>query len=104
MLLLQYNPFPSPQSPYTVSGPIYVHADLQDCIPFQCDGRVPEQQRRRLLAVRAFDEKNMMVGFAVVEGEELGKKAGEMLGEDGVGFLLVYYAGPGCFAVRVDRA
>jgi hypothetical protein len=105
MLLLQYNPFPAsgPSSPYTVPGPIYVHRDLQDCTPFQCDGRVPEQQRRRLLAVRAFDRANMMVGFAVVAGEELGEKAGEMLGDEGVGFLLVYYAGPGCFAVRVDR-
>lgn len=44
-----------------------------------------------------------MVGFAVVQGSELGVKAGEMLGDEGVEFLLVYYAGPGCFAVRVDR-
>jgi hypothetical protein len=105
MLLLQYNSFPSPSpaSPYTVPGPIYVHADAKDCIPFQCDGSVPEQQRRRLVAVRAFDGSNMMVGFAVVQGSELGVKAGEMLGDEGVEFLLVYYAGPGCFAVRVDR-
>lgn len=105
MLLLQYNPFltSGPASPYTVPGPIYVHRDTEDCVPYQCDGRVPDQQRRRLLAVRAFDRDNMMVNFAVVQGEELGMKAGEMLGDEGVGFLLVYYAGPGCFAVRVDR-
>jgi hypothetical protein len=110
MLLLPYNPFtptpsststsPSP-SPYTGPGPIYVHRS--ECAHYQCDGSVPEQQRRRLVAVRAYDVENMMVGFAVVKGEELGVKAGELLEDEEVKFLHVYYAGPGCFAVRIDR-
>ena len=105
MLLLSYNPFPTGNpasgSPYAGPGPIYVHQ--QPCTPYQCDGSVPEQQRRRLLAVRAYDQDCMMVDFAVVSGEELEGKAAELLVKDGVSFLHVYYAGPGCFAVRIDR-
>lgn len=103
MLLLPYNPFPSipSPSPYAGPGPIYVHRE--PCTPYQCDGSVPDQQRRRLLAVRAYDKDHMMVDCAVVQGTELKGKAGELLGGDGVSFLHVHYAGPGCFAVRIDR-
>ncbi|OOQ84161.1 hypothetical protein PEBR_31596 [Penicillium brasilianum] len=106
MLLLHYNPFsPSPSSgcasPYTVPSPIFIHRN--PCPKYQCDGSVPEQQRKRLLAVRAYDADQMMVGFAVVKGEELGQKAEELFEDEGVRFLFVYYAGPGCFAVRIDR-
>lgn len=44
-----------------------------------------------------------MVDFAVVKGEELEGKAEELLKAEGVRFLHVYYAGPGCFAARVDK-
>lgn len=111
MLLLTYNPFPSltlsPStssgcaSPYTVPSPIYIHRT--PCAKYQCNGSVPEQQRKRLVAVRAYDAEQMMVGCAVVQGEELAGKARELFEDEGVKFLFVYYAGPGCFAVRIDR-
>ena len=44
-----------------------------------------------------------MGGFAGVKGEELAGKARGLFGDEGVRFLFVYYAGPGCFAVRIDR-
>lgn len=100
MLLLPYNPFIG-VSPYTSSGPIFVHSD--PCKPYQWDGAIPEQQSRRLLAVRGYDMDHMMVNFAIIDGSKLKQKAEEMLSDTRVEYLLVYYAGPGCFAVKVDR-
>lgn len=98
MLLVSYNPFLG-ESPYTGPGPIFVH---RNCQQYQCDGSVPDQQRRRLLAVRGYDKDHMMGKFEVVNGDELKGKAEELLSA-GMEYLHVYYAGPGCFAVRVDR-
>ncbi|RMJ28143.1 hypothetical protein PHISP_00997 [Aspergillus sp. HF37] len=100
MLLVSYNPFLG-VSPYAGSGPVFVHRDT--CKQYRCDGTVPEQQRRRLLAVRSYDKDHMMKDFAIVGGTELEEKAEELLGKADADYALVYYAGPGCFAARVDR-
>lgn len=101
MLLISYDPFPA-TSPYTGPGPIFVHR--KDCVRYQCDGSVPDQQRRRLLSVRAYDANHMMVGFVVVEGKDLADRAESLFADAKVEYLHAHNAGPGCFAVRVDRA
>ena len=40
----------------------------------------------------------------MLAGERFAERVAELLGEDGVEFLHVHFAGPGCFAFRVDRA
>ena len=93
-------------SPYRQSGPIFVHAD-DSCALADLSGEgalVPEQHRRRFLSVRAMDEKNMMVGFDTLEGVDLVDRAEKFFEEQrDVEYLHVHYAGPGCFAVRIDR-
>ncbi|KAJ5812302.1 hypothetical protein N7474_008603 [Penicillium riverlandense] len=101
MLLVPYDPFPA-ASPYTGPGPIFVHR--KDCVRYQCDGSVPDQQRRRLLSVRAYDANQMMTGCAVVEGKDLAEKAKSFFADAKVDYIHVHNASPGCFAVRVDRA
>jgi Protein of unknown function (DUF1203) len=46
----------------------------------------------------------MMLDAAVLAGERFAERVPELLDEDGVEFLHVHFAGPGCFAFRVDRA
>jgi hypothetical protein len=99
MLLLSYDPFLG-DSPYSGPGPIFVHQE--HCTPYQ-GTKVPEQQRRRLLSVRAYDGRHMMVGSEVLQGSELEEVAGRMLDGTGVEYLHVHNAKPGCFAVRVER-
>jgi hypothetical protein len=101
MLLVPYDPFLA-VSPYSGPGPIFVHR--KDCTRYQCDGSVPEQQRRRLLSVRAYNASHMMVDFAVVEGNSLTERAESLFADAKVDYLHVHYAGPGCFAVRIDKA
>jgi len=98
--LLSYDPFLG-DSPYRQPGPIYVHQ--RDCAPERLDV-IPEQQLRRQLGVRAFDTAHLMVGARVIHGVELAATARELLASPDVAYLHVHNAGPGCFAVRIDRA
>jgi hypothetical protein len=72
-------------------------------MPYLCDGRLPEQQRRRTISVRAFDADHMMIDGVVVSGVELEEKLEEVFGDERVDYVHLHYAGAGCFAVRVDR-
>ena len=96
MLLLSYDPFVG-TSPYSGPGPIYVHD--RDCAAFGGEG-IPDQLTRRLLSVRAYDERHMLVDADVIEGVDLPSAAQRLL--DGASYLHVHNARPGCFAARID--
>ncbi len=98
LLLLPYDPF-TLQSPYAGEGPIFVHAD--GCHPHDArPGEVCEQVFGRLLSVRAYDDAAMLLDSEVLAGERLAARAPELLQDSA--FLHVHFAGPGCFAFRVD--
>lgn len=94
MLLVPYDPFPV-ASPYTGPGPIFVHR--KDCMRYQCDGSVPDQQRRRLLSVRTYDANQMMTGRTLVGGKDLAERAESFFADAKVDYLHVHYAAPGVF-------
>jgi hypothetical protein len=96
MILLGYDPFLG-ASPYAGRGPIYVHE--RDCTPFDGDD-IPSQLTRRLLSVRAYDERHMLVDADVTDGSQLPDVAERLL--DGAAYLHVHNARPGCFAARID--
>jgi hypothetical protein len=99
LLLVGYDPFEVP-SPYSGPGPIYVH--VRACTTHEGD-EVPAQQRRRLLSVRGYDASSRMTGAVVVPGTELEDAAAGLFGDERTAFVHVHNAGPGCFAVRLDR-
>jgi hypothetical protein len=101
LVLLPYDPF-TVESPYTGEGPIFVHAD--GCRPSDLEaGEVCEQVIGRVLSVRAYDDAAMMLDAEVLAGERLADRARALL-DEGHSFLHVHFAGPGCFAFRVDPA
>jgi hypothetical protein len=101
LLLLPYDPF-AVKSPYAGEGPIFVHAD--GCQPSKLKaGELCEQVIGRVLSIRAYDDAAMMRDAEVLAGELLADRARELL-EQGHAFLHVHFAGPGCFAFRVDPA
>ena len=63
-----------------------------------------EQVDGRVLSVRAYDGDAMMTEAAVLKGEQFRDRATALLEDPDVAFLHVHFAGPGCFAFRVDRA
>ena len=100
VLLVSYDPFPT-DSPYRSASPVFVH--VRPCTP-HVGTEVPEQQRRRLLSVRSFDDDAMMLDADVADGRDLERLLHRLLGRPDAAFVHVHNARPGCFAVRVDRA
>jgi hypothetical protein len=91
------------ESPYAARSPVYVHAE-------RCAGHaderhaVPAMLRGRLLSVRAYDGAHMLTGTEVLQGTELEGAIERLLGRARDTYLHVHFAGPGCFACRIDRA
>ncbi len=100
VVLLSYDPFLG-DSPYRQPGPIFVHAEPCSPVPSR---ELPEQLMRRRLSVRSFDAAHLMLDGVVVEGAALEATADALLADDAVAYLHVHNAGPGCFAVRIDRS
>lgn len=126
VLLVSYNHFLPDRrgTPYSGPGPIFVHAEDCHYEPVKVQGRdsigdddgdddgvveweeeTPDQLRKRVLSVRAFDKGDVMVWSGVVDGKELKGKAEEVFGTDGKGveYIHVHYAGAGCFAVKIEK-
>jgi len=102
LVLASYDPF-TRRSPYAGEGPVFVHAN--GCEPFEpVPGAVSEQVSGRVLSVRAYDEDALMTDASVIKGEQFDERASALLADADVSFLHVHFAGPGCFAFRVDRA
>ena len=66
--------------------------------------RVPEQLRKRMLAVRAFDVDAMMTGCELVDGPGVEAAIERLFANPKAAYLHVYFAAPGCYAARVERA
>ncbi|HZF35946.1 MAG TPA: DUF1203 domain-containing protein [Candidatus Angelobacter sp.] len=88
-------------SPFRASHAIYVRKGEET---YEAVDQVPEQLRLRLLSVRAFDEKGMLVGADVVDGKQLEGVIDRLFEDDRADYLHVHYAKPGCYAARIERA
>ncbi len=100
LLLLSYDPFLG-DSPYRCASPVFVHAEK--CKPFDGPG-LPEQQRRRLLSARAYDDLHLMFDADIVAGAALPELLERFFNSAAVSYVHLHYARQGCFAARVDRA
>jgi len=100
VLLLNF-PHQAVASPYAASGPIFIRRAATQS--FAAINAVPDQQRRRLLSVRAYDARDYLVNAEVVPGTELETLIGRFFADPQVAYLHVHNARPGCYACRVDR-
>jgi Protein of unknown function (DUF1203) len=87
-------------TPYRSRHAIYVRAGEER---YEATGEVPEQLRKRLLSVRAFDAAGMMLDADVTEGRALEALVDRFFANRDVAYLHLHYARPGCYAARVDR-
>jgi len=88
-------------SPYRMRYAVYVRKDEK---AFDALDTVPEQLRRRTLAVRAFDGDAMVVGCELIEGQKLESTIARFFADPRSAYLHVHYAAAGCYAARVERA
>ena len=88
-------------TPYRAGGPIFVRESATAQAGFR--DAVPEQQRSRLLSVRAYDAAGWMLDAEVDEGVRLEALIDRFFADRRVAFLQVHNARRGCYACRVDR-
>jgi hypothetical protein len=100
LILVNYEHHPV-ASPYRMRFAIFVRRGEET---YDAVDKVPEQLRKRTLAVRAFDAEAMMTGFELVEGKELEQAIERQLADPRAAYLHVHFAAPGCYAARVERA
>jgi Protein of unknown function (DUF1203) len=102
LLLLNYGHLKS-SGPYRSAGPIFVRESARDT--YVRVNEVPQVLRApgRLLSVRAYDRNDMLAGAIVIGTAETDQSIQDFFANRQVAYLHVHYAGPGCFACRVDR-
>ena len=88
-------------SPYRMRFAIFVREGDQT---YDRMNEVPEQLRRRRLAVRSFDSRGMMVDHRLVDGQEVEPVIEGLLTPSHVDYLHIHFASPGCYAAKVVRA
>jgi Protein of unknown function (DUF1203) len=101
LLLLNYEHLPV-SSPYRSSHAIYVREYAEEA--HLAVNEVPDVLRRRLLSLRAFDKRGMLLDADVADGRDIEPLIERMLESREVEYVHVHNAKPGCFAARVDRA
>lgn len=89
-------------SPYAASGPIFIRRSATQT--FDAINVIPDQQRRRLLSVRAYDNDDFLVDAEVMSGTELETLIRRFFAAPRVAYLHIHNARAGCYACRVDRA
>jgi hypothetical protein len=88
-------------SPFRASHAIYVRAGQER---YDRTDAVPEQLRKRLLSLRAFDSDAMLVDADVIDGPALETLIQRLFANKKAAYLHVHFAKAGCYAARVDRA
>jgi hypothetical protein len=101
VLLVPFSHQPA-HTPYRASGPIFVRESAATASIGP--DTVPALLLTRTLSVRAYDANHLMCTATVVDGRQLEALLREMLKRADVSYVHVHFAGPGCFACRVDRA
>jgi hypothetical protein len=87
-------------SPYRMRFAIYVRHGEET---FDAVDAVPDQLRRRTLAVRGFDDKAMMTGWELIDGIWLEEAIERRFADPRTQYLHIHFAAPGCFAAKVER-
>jgi len=88
-------------SPYRMRFAIYVRKGEET---FDAVDVVPEQLRKRTLAVRSFDADAMMVDRELAEGTNLESAIERLFADPRAAYLHVHFAAAGCYAACVERA
>ncbi len=100
VLLMNYEHQPA-SSPFRSSHAIFVREWAKRETPGQ--NEVPEFLRKRLLSVRAFDGRGMMLDADVVDGRQLEALIEHMFANRSADYLHIHNARLGCYAALAER-
>ncbi|QHQ35913.1 DUF1203 domain-containing protein [Algicella marina] len=100
-LLLNYEHLPV-TSPYRSCHAIFVREGAERA--YDREGVVPEVMKRRLIALRGFDDRGFMLEADVAEGDAIEPLIGRMFADPAVKYIHAHNARQGCFAGLIERA
>ena len=100
LLLINYQ-HQAANNAYQSRHAIYVNEKATTSAVFE--NEIPEQMKRRLLSIRAFDQADMMLDADVVDGVDAASTIQQFFNSAHATYLHIHYAKRGCFAARVDR-
>jgi len=89
-------------TPYQSSGPIFVRKGRGTATPKA--NEIPLMFRHRLLSIRGYNAKGMMVSAEVVDGSTLEDSIHHLFENEKISYLHIHNASPGCYNCCVIRA
>lgn len=100
VLLVNHTHQPA-DTPYRASHAVFVREGAQRACVLH--DRVPEVLRRRMIALRGFDARHMLVDANLAAGEAIVPLIERLFEDPRIAYLQAHYAKFGCYAARVDR-
>lgn len=101
LLLLNYTHQPAGNA-YHASHAIFVCEGAQ--MPYDRVDEIPPVMRERMMSLRAFDARDLMVEAELSAGPELESLIRRLLARANVNYIQAHYAKRGCYAARITRA
>lgn len=101
LILLNYEHQPG-HTPYRSNHAIYVCRSSAES--FDAVDVVPEVILKRVVSVRAFDARHMMIDADVIEGPQAASLFERLLANSEAQYLHVHNAKRGCYSALVERA
>jgi hypothetical protein len=92
----------SADTPYHASHAIFVREGAEQ--PYDRLNEVPEVMRVRLLSLRGYDARGMMLDADVVEGQDLEPVIERLFANRDIAYIHVHNAKRGCYSGCIDRA
>ena len=89
------------ESPYRASGPIFVRETAKQIE--LAPGEILDVLASRVMSVRAYNDKGMMVNATVTPGKESKSQIEKFFGDTKISYLHLHNAGAGCYSCRVER-
>ena len=88
-------------SPYQSSGPIFVRKNAKS--PNLGVNEIPKMLSHRLLSLRVYDKKGMMIDAKTIEGKTLKIEIEIVLKNNLVDYIQIHNSSPGCYNCQVNR-
>lgn len=100
VIALSYQHQPA-ASPYRASGPIFLRQNISQATVVI--DRVPKMLTLRPQSIRAYDDSHFIRAAEIAAGDQVDDAIRGLLSDQGISYLHVHNAKPGCFNCRVDR-
>lgn len=101
VILLNYQHLPE-DSPFQSSHAIFIRDNQRQARPAKDE--VPDAIRSRVISVRGFDTRHMMIAADLATGDDVASTIDEFFGNAEVDYIHLHNAKLGCYAASAVRA